>query len=355
MNYIIRKFSNKRVLFLGSDQISEICLKSLLDNFPHYEFSLISTSETSPPAKLAKATKIQMFIESKGKMQDWKILSKDSQVWKAPFDFLISASFGYLIPGSLINFCSKSLNFHPSLLPKYRGSSPIQHALYNNDEYTGVSIITIDPEHFDKGLILKHQKFPENIQQDTYASLSVKLAKLGGDCLVSVIKDYDFHLKNAIIQDESQSSKALKLRPDFAKLSLNNTQELFNRFRSIFGTSLNPYFMFDNQRVLILGMRFVTPNELTYLNTHFPSAVPGSFWLIYPGLNKAKSPKFLKSIDKVLYLKTFDGWITLTDFLQAGKSKENRFSEFVENYVDVGAYQALKNFTNETGKNLVFE
>lgn len=355
MNFIIRKFSNKRVLFLGSDQISEICLKSLLDNFPQHEFSLISTSSTSPPAKLAKASKIPMFIESKGKMQDWKILFKDSQIWNNPFDFLISASFGYLIPGSLIKFCDKSLNFHPSLLPKYRGSSPIQHALYNNDEFTGVSIITIDPDYFDKGLILKQQKFQENIQQDTYASLSIKLAKLGGECLVSVIKDYDSHLKNAIKQDDSQSSKALKLSSEFAKLSLNNTQELFNRFRSTFGTSLNPYFMFDNERVLVLGMRFVTPTELSYLNTHFPSAVPGSFWLIYPGLNKTKSPKFFRSIDKVLYLKTFDSWITITDFLQAGKSKENCFVEFVENYIDVGAYQSLRNFKNETGNNLVFE
>lgn len=352
---IIRRFSVKKVLFLGSDQISEICLKSLVEKFPQHEFSLISTSETSPPAKLAKTMKIQMYIESKGKMQDWKILSPSSQLWSSPYDFLISASFGYLIPNTLITFCKHSLNFHPSLLPKYRGSSPIQHALYNNDEYTGVSIITIDPEHFDKGLLLKQEKYPENIQNETYSSLSVKLAKLGGECLSDTIQNYESHLKNSVKQDDSQASKALKLSPELAKLSLNNTQELYNRFRSLYGTSLNPYFIFKGQRVLILSMRFCTSPELNYLNTHYPAAVTGSLWLIYPGIGKSKSPKFFKSIEKTMYLKTADHWIAITDFLQAGKSKENRFIDFVDTNMDVFSYQTLKNFSKVPGSDLIFE
>ena len=72
---------------------------------------------------------------------------------------------------------------HPSLLPKYRGSSPIQHALYNRDSHTGVSIITLDPNKFDKGKILKQAQHPEVIDNETYASLSEKLANLGGKLL----------------------------------------------------------------------------------------------------------------------------------------------------------------------------
>ena len=351
----VRRFSNKRVLFLGSDQISEICLKSLVEKFPQHEFSLISTSETSPPAKLAKTMKMQTYIESKGKMQDWKILSPSSQLWNSPFDFIISASFGYLIPNALISFCKNSLNFHPSLLPKYRGSSPIQHALYNNDEYTGVSVISIDPLHFDKGLILKQERLPENIQNETYASLSVKLAKLGGDCLSDIVQNYEFYSKNAVRQDDSQASKALKISPELAKLSLTNTRELYNRFRSLYGTSLNPYFTFKGQRVLILAMSFCNSQELAYLTSHYPAAVPGSLWLIYPGISKTKSPKFFKSIDKTIYLKTADHWIAIKDFLQAGKSKENRFIDFVDTHIDVVSYQALKNFSTVTGSDLILE
>jgi methionyl-tRNA formyltransferase len=346
---------SKRLLFLGSDQISQICLNGMLEDLKEFNFEVITTSENSPPGVLAKTKGIKCYVESKGSMKEWKILAEDSEIWKERFDFLVSASFGYLIPRNLIEFCDRSLNFHPSLLPKYRGSSPIQYALYNNDERTGISVITIDPDKFDKGMILKRVEHPDSIQNETYASLSVKLATLGSIHLPEIIKNYSQYLLKAEDQDDSKSSNAFKLPSSFYKLGIEDHSEIFNRFRGTYGTSQNPYYIFDKDRVVIKGMRKASQEELEYLKSHYPSAVPGSIWLIYPGIGKQKSKKFYKSLDKVIYMKTKDSWLVITDFLKAGYNKEKWFTDFLENYFDLQAYVMGKNFSTSTGDDLKFE
>jgi len=72
---------------------------------------------------------------------------------------------------------------HPSLLPKYRGSCPIQHAILNKENETGVSVIEISKNKFDAGAILfqKTVQINENIR---FSDLSEKLAEIGGDGVV---------------------------------------------------------------------------------------------------------------------------------------------------------------------------
>ena len=348
---------SKRLLFLGSDKISEICLKSLLDSFPNFNFEVITTSSTSLPAVLASSQGIPYYFESKGQMQNWKMMEPGHSLWKSRYDYLVSASFGYFIPEKLINHSENSLNMHPSLLPKYRGSSPIQHALYNRDSHTGVSIITLDPNKFDKGKILKQAQHPEVIDNETYASLSEKLANLGGKLLVEVIQNYDFYIKTGLIQDETKAIPANKLSLEFSKLNWEKTEEMYARFRCLLGTSLNPHLFFDGKRMNLLEMRKVTLIEWELLKTKYSAAVPGSLWLLYPGINKKKkTEKFFKTIDLVIYLKTGDGWIAIQDFVLAGRPHSKKaFIEFIQNYFDLEAYEKLENMSQSKGEDLIFD
>ncbi len=76
-----------------------------------------------------------------------------------PYDIGIVVAFGYMIPHHIISsFPLGMLNIHPSLLPKYRGSSPIQAALLQGDTETGVSIMEVHPQVIDKGNVLKQIK-----------------------------------------------------------------------------------------------------------------------------------------------------------------------------------------------------
>jgi methionyl-tRNA formyltransferase len=71
------------------------------------------------------------------------------------FDIGVIASFGHMVPASIIDkFKHKMIVMHPSLLPKYRGSCPIQYSILNNDQETGVSIIEISKNKFDSGRLL---------------------------------------------------------------------------------------------------------------------------------------------------------------------------------------------------------
>lgn len=79
------------------------------------------------------------------------------------FNMIVAVSFGKLIPAQLLEQVPYSLNVHPSLLPRYKGASPIQYTLLNQDQYTGVTIQTLHPRKFDHGTIVA-QTTPLKVQ-----------------------------------------------------------------------------------------------------------------------------------------------------------------------------------------------
>lgn len=100
-------------------------------------------------------------------------------------------------------FSSGMLNVHASLLPKYRGASPIIYAIRNGEKETGVSIMRIKPKKFDVGEILKTQKV--SIAEDVMMpELHENLSLIGADLLIECVKD----LKSIepLDQDSSQAS-----------------------------------------------------------------------------------------------------------------------------------------------------
>jgi methionyl-tRNA formyltransferase len=102
-------------------------------------------------------------------------------------DMFVVASYGKILPISLLNIPPKgALNAHPSLLPQYRGASPIQTALLNGDEKTGVTLILMD-EKMDHGPILAQQELNVSISQYQFPDLHNKLAELSGSLLIETL------------------------------------------------------------------------------------------------------------------------------------------------------------------------
>lgn len=109
-----------------------------------------------------------------------------SELKKLNPNLIVLAAYGKIIPQEILSIPSKgSLNVHPSLLPKYRGASPIQAALLNQEKETGVSIIKMVAE-VDAGEILAQMKMGIK-ENDTSESLAVKLANMGGNLMRQVI------------------------------------------------------------------------------------------------------------------------------------------------------------------------
>ncbi|CAI5759545.1 unnamed protein product [Candida verbasci] len=162
------------------------------------------------------------------------------------FNLIIAVSFGKLIPGKFI-FRSKygGLNVHPSLLPKYSGSSPIQYALLNDDKYTGCTIQTLHPTKFDQGeIILQSEKIPV-LDDDNYNSLVSKLGPIGGELLVKVIKLKSFisQKKFESIEQYSMASKISKTMSEIIWDSYS-ARKIKRRF-----DALGPLFCFINVKI----------------------------------------------------------------------------------------------------------
>ena len=101
----------------------------------------------------------------------------------------ILASFGKILPTDILNIFPKGiLNIHPSLLPKYRGPTPVQSAILNGDPTTGVTIIKLD-QQMDHGPILAQQKEPIH-PTDTTESLQQRLFIKGAETLIHALPQY---------------------------------------------------------------------------------------------------------------------------------------------------------------------
>jgi len=164
-----------QIVFFGSDKYGSLVLEVLKKN---------------PSLEIVK------IIQTKDDLNDLESLERP--------DLGIIASFGALIPEKIISWPKMGLlNLHPSLLPKYRGPTPIPTAILNGEKETGLTIIKIDKE-IDHGPII-HQ-FKEAINSDkTSDDLLKRLFKTGAEVLVTLLPDY---LEGKIKLQEQDHKKA---------------------------------------------------------------------------------------------------------------------------------------------------
>ena len=120
-------------------------------------------------------------------------------------DLAVVAAYGKILPKEILEIPHLGfLNVHPSLLPKYRGASPIQNAILNGDKETGVTIMKID-EEMDHGDIISNFKFKIS-NLDTYELLSKKFAELGAELLIKTIPDYVSGKTKPVEQDHLKAT-----------------------------------------------------------------------------------------------------------------------------------------------------
>jgi len=119
---------------------------------------------------------------------------------------IVCAAYRIILPREVLEMPKYGcLNIHPSLLPKYRGTSPIQAAILNGDDETGVTIFKMD-KGIDTGPVIAYRKLPIANSKYTTPELSTKLSKLGAELLLETLPDW---IAGKIIsqpQDESQAS-----------------------------------------------------------------------------------------------------------------------------------------------------
>ena len=166
------------------------------------------------------------------------------------YDLFIVAAYGKILKKEVLDMPAHgTLNVHPSLLPKYRGSSPIESAILAGDAETGVSIMLLD-EQMDHGPVLTQEKVP--LDEATGATaLERELAILGGSLLARSIPSWIAGTLKATAQDDTRATVTKKIKKEDGLIDLSaDPTTNYRKIRAYQGWP-RTYFIKDNKRVVI--------------------------------------------------------------------------------------------------------
>ena len=226
--------SKTKTIFFGTQDFAATILQGLLDSDtisvemvftqPDRKTGRKQTVEESPVKKLAK--KYNIPVEQPESLKNYSLPL-------TPYSLGIVAQYGLILPKKIIDSFSKSMiNVHGSLLPKYRGASPIQAALINGEKETGITIMVMD-EKMDHGPILS-QKEMRIDPDDTYTTLAFKMAAEGLILLLNTLPEWLSGNLKAQPQDESQATFTKLLTKEDGLVDFNKTnEEIYNQYRSL--------------------------------------------------------------------------------------------------------------------------
>lgn len=211
----VRKYLGKiklkkiTIIFFGSDSFVIPILQALEDNF---EVPAVVTASDSAVANYFKGA-----IFTSGKLDD----NFQLQISNFKPDLFAVASYGKIIPKSILNMAKfGSLNVHPSLLPRWRGPSPVPTAILAGDKITGVTIIKMD-EKVDHGPIVATKEISLTGRENLLFLIN-KLFQLGADLLVEIIPDYIAGKMKPVPQSHAQATYCARLTRDSGYFDINN-------------------------------------------------------------------------------------------------------------------------------------
>lgn len=223
-----------KIIFFGSSKHVLPVIQVLKKNF---DLTLVITTEKNQTDIIPSfCIKNKIPYISVFNLSDSKVNGKLSIV---NCELAVLADFGLILPNKILSLFSKGIiNIHPSLLPKYRGPSPVQTAILNGNKKTGISIIKLD-EKVDHGPIIFQKE--ENVKsQDTFENLCQRLFKIGADNLYQTIQQYIKGELKPTLQDDSKATFTKKLTKadgyiDLPSLKIENLKlEIAQKIRAYY-------------------------------------------------------------------------------------------------------------------------
>ena len=245
-----------KIIFMGTPEIAGVILQGLIDE--HYNVSLVVTGEDKKVGRnniltpsickrIALNNNIPVF-------QPHKLRLTNEEIVKMNADVLVTCAYGQIVPDVVLNsFRIGCINVHGSLLPHLRGASPIQSALFEGLDKTGITIMEMVSKMDAGRMYLK--KEVEISNDDNYTSLYQKMATAGKDALLSMLDAYLEGKINGEEQDESKATFCKKITKDEEKLSLDLSPDEFNNY--VRGLSYNPggYLFLEDKKIKILKVK----------------------------------------------------------------------------------------------------
>ncbi len=250
--------NNFNFVFLGTPDVASETLEILKQN--GFIPSLIVTSSDKPQGRkmLITSPSVKIWaIENNIPYIQLEKLDAEFTLKLSTFNFQLSVvvAYGKIIPENILNMPKLgSINVHYSLLPKYRGASPVESAILNGDTETGITIQKMAYK-MDAGDIIAQEKV--KIGNDEKApDLRKRLIKIGGELLVKILPEFANRNIKLIPQNEKEATYCKKIKKEDGLVDLEKepSSVLYNKFRAYAGWP-RIFFFQKGKRIIITKAR----------------------------------------------------------------------------------------------------
>ncbi len=218
-----------KVIFMGTPDFGIKALENLIQEF---EVVLVVTQpdrkvgrkrelKPTPIKEVALKYNIEVFQPESIKTDYGRIVELEP-------DLIVTAAYGQFIPSVVINVPTYGIiNIHASLLPKYRGGSPIHASIKNGDEYTGVTTM-YTVKKMDAGDILLQEKVKIE-EKDTAETMFSKLGDVGADLIIKTIKDLVDGKISPIKQNEAEVTVSPNIKREDEEIDWSLSNKMVDR------------------------------------------------------------------------------------------------------------------------------
>ncbi|MEW5832480.1 MAG: methionyl-tRNA formyltransferase [Campylobacterota bacterium] len=221
-----------RVVFMGTPDYAASILKGLIDA-SDIEVQAVYTQPdkpvgrkavlTPPPVKVS-ATEAGIRVVQPERLREPQTVAELKTI---SCDLIVVAAYGQILPKEVLEYVP-CVNLHASILPAYRGASPIQQSLLNNDSQTGVTAMWMD-EGLDTGAIIDIRKIPI-APDEMVESLYKRLTDTAIELTLDVVRNWD--RRTARPQNDAEASHCRKITKSEGLIDFVDAKEIYNRYRA---------------------------------------------------------------------------------------------------------------------------
>lgn len=243
-----------KILFFGTPEFAEIVLKGLVES----EFEVVGVvCQNDKPAGRGKKMVSPHIVElaksfSLPVYQFEKISPNIDKFREIDYDYAVTASYGKILPKSFLDI-KPCINVHPSMLPKYRGATPIQSALLNGDTKTGVTVMKTEVGMDDGDIFV--QKEVEILPEDDYLTLIPRLANVGLELLLETLKKLENGTAVRTPQDNEKATFVKLIQKEDGLLDFGKSAaDIVNKVRAYVENPV-AYFFLGEDRIKVYKAR----------------------------------------------------------------------------------------------------
>ncbi len=221
-----------KIIFMGTPDYAQKILERLLET-PDIDVVAVYTQPDKPVGRkkiLTPPPVKTVALENKIEVYQPKSLREEESVaelLQIACDYIVVAAYGQILPLAILEH-APCINLHASILPQYRGASPIQQTLLNNDAQTGVTAMLME-EGLDTGDIIKIERV--DVPSDMMVSeLFDTLTEVAATLTVDVLQNFTAY--TPMKQNDAQATYCKKIKKEDGLVSFDDAQLLYNKYRA---------------------------------------------------------------------------------------------------------------------------